>query len=65
MTQFNELPQQLQEQIKQISESDKYNLNPQTLYQNIYNSTGSYSKLSEIFEVPLKLIKEIKELSQW
>jgi len=64
MRPYSKTPQQLQEKIRKISELDKFELNPKTLYQNIYNSTGTYSKLAEIFEVPIELVQEIKELSK-
>lgn len=50
----------IRKQLEEICEKDGYGLNPETLYQNILKSTGTSKKLSEIFEVPEKLIKEIK-----
>lgn len=64
MLPFNKIPQHLQTQIEKIGKSDKFGINPETIYRNIFNSTGPHSKLAEIFEVPLQLVKEIKELSK-
>ena len=61
MRKFEDLPKELQEQIEDICELDPYGLSPQTLYTNVYNSSGSYEKLAEIFEVMLSLVKKIKE----
>jgi len=40
----------------------KNKLSPQSLYNNIYNSTGTLEQLQEIFEVPKSIIKKIKHL---
>ena len=61
MKKFEELPKELQIQIEDICDLDPYGLSPNTLYKNIYTSSGSYAKLAEIFEVMPSLVKAIKE----
>lgn len=61
MKKFEELEQSLQNQIIDICNDDLYNLNPEFLYINIFNSNGNTQTLSKVFEVPETLIIEIKE----
>ena len=42
----------------------KDTLNPETLYNNIKNSTGTDKKLAEIFDVSVDLVQRIKEISE-
>lgn len=61
MKKFEDLSKELQEQIEDICDLDPYGLSPKTLYKNVYNSSGSYEKLAEIFEIMPSLVKKIKE----
>ncbi len=61
MLDFEELEISLQKQIIDICEDDPYNLDPKTLYRNIFNSKGDIQTLSKVFEVPELLIIQIKE----
>ena len=61
MKKFEELKESLQNQIIDICKDDEYNLNPEFLYTNILNSTGSTQTLSKVFEVPEILVIKIKE----
>jgi len=61
MKEFEDLPKELQIQIEDISDLDPYGLSPKTLYKNVYNSTGSYEQLANIFEIMPSLVKAIKE----
>ena len=61
MKKFEELNKDLQNQIIEICKDDAYNLNPEFLYMNIFNSTGHTQTLSKVFEVPETLIIKIKE----
>jgi len=56
--------QKLQEIIDKSEQSKEPNkrLSPQSLYNNIYNSTGTLSTLSKLFEVPETLVKKIKHI---
>ncbi len=56
MLDFEELEISLQKQIIDICKEDPYNLNPKTLYRNIFNSKGDIQTLSKVFEVPELLI---------
>lgn len=61
MKKFEELDKPLQNQIIDICKDDPYNLNPEFLYMNIFNSTGNIQTLSKVFEVTEQLIIKIKE----
>ena len=61
MKKFDELDESLQNEIIDICKDDIYDLNPEFLYMNIFNSTGHTQTLSKVFEVPEKLIIKIKE----
>ena len=61
MKEYELLEAVLKKKIEAVCETDPYGLSPQTLYKNIYHSTGSYEKLSKIFEVLPSLVKAIKE----
>lgn len=61
MLDFEELEISLQKQIIDICEDDPYNLDPKTLYRNIFNSKGDIQTLSKVFEVSELLIIQIKE----
>ncbi|MDF1876742.1 hypothetical protein JHD47_02805 [Sulfurimonas sp. SAG-AH-194-L11] len=62
MKEYEDLPRELKMKIEEICELDPYGqLSPQTLYGNIYHSTGSYEQLSMIFEVSPSLVRAIKE----
>jgi len=61
MKEFEDLPKELQERIEDICDLDPYGLSPNTLYKNVYNSTGSYVELAKIFEIIPSLVKAIKE----
>ena len=61
MLDFEELEISLQKQIIDICEDDPYNLDPKTLYRNIFNSKGDIQTLLKVFEVSELLIIEIKE----
>lgn len=61
MLDFEDLETSLQKQIINICEDDTYNLDPKTLYRNIFNSKGDIQTLSKVFEVSELLIIQIKE----
>ncbi len=61
MLDFEDLETSLQKQIIDICEDDEYNLDPKTLYRNIFNSKGDIQTLSKVFEVAELLIIQIKE----
>jgi hypothetical protein len=61
MKPYDELDPRLQTWIQSICDEDQYGLRPQTLYNNIALSTGDEKTLASLFEVPLGLIRKIKE----
>ena len=61
MKKFKELEESLQNELIDICKDDAYNLNPEFLYMNIFNSSGNIQTLSKVFEVSEILIDRIKE----
>ncbi|MFX4211982.1 hypothetical protein ACOL2Y_06215 [Aliarcobacter butzleri] len=61
MKKFKELEESLQNELIDICKDDPYNLNPEFLYMNIFNSSGNIQTLSKVFEVSEILIDKIKE----
>lgn len=61
MKKFKELEESLQNELINICKDDPYNLNPEFLYMNIFNSSGNIQTLSKVFEVSEILIDRIKE----
>ena len=59
---YEHIPYEIKEQLELICLYDPYGLNPRTLFYNIYSSSGSYEKLAKIYDVPLSLVRRIKEL---
>lgn len=60
MKKFIELDISIQNELIEVSKSDEYQLNPEFLYINIYNSRGTTKLLAKIFEVEEELIRKIK-----
>lgn len=63
MKDYENADERVKEWLEEIVEEDEYGLKPESLYNNILNSTGEEKTLSEIFAVPVGLIRAIKELS--
>lgn len=63
---FENTDKRLQIKLIEICSKDPYplKLKPKTLYKNILASTGSYEVLGRIFDVPIEVVKEIKESSK-
>ena len=61
MKDYEDLPRELKQNIQEICDYDPYGLSPNTLYKNIYHSSGSYIELAKIFEVMPSLVRAIKE----
>lgn len=60
MKEYDTLPRELKKEIEEICELDPYGLSPQTLYANVYHSSGSHLQLSKIFDVSPSLVRAIK-----
>ena len=61
MIDYKDLNTNIKNWLEEIASDDPYGLNPETLYRNIYSSTGDDKTLSKIFEVPVGLVRAIKE----
>ncbi|MDP3266170.1 MAG: hypothetical protein Q8M39_05010 [Sulfuricurvum sp.] len=61
MKDYEDLEDEVKQELEAISDNDPYGLSPKTLFKNILCSTGDDETLSKIFEVPLSLVKRIKE----
>jgi len=61
MKDYEELEDEVKQELEAIADNDPYGLSPKTLYKNILCSTGNDETLSKIFEVPLSLMKRIKQ----
>lgn len=53
--------EELKKKLEELIKDDPYGLRAETLYRNIMSSTGTDEKLSEIFNVPVEIVKEIKD----
>ena len=62
MRDYEELDKDLKEWLEDIVAEDEYGLQAESLYNNILNSTGDEKSLSEIFAVPVSLVRAIHEL---
>lgn len=60
MKKFTQLDVSIQNELIKVCKSDDYQLNPEFLYINIYNSRGTTKMLAKIFDVEENLIKDIK-----
>jgi len=61
MKEYEDLDESLRREIQSVCESDPYGLHPETLYKNIYHSSGDANMLAKIFEVTPSLVKAIKD----
>ena len=61
MKDYEEIDESLKEQLEDIVAEDEYGLQAKSLYNNILHSSGTDEKLSELFAVPVSLVRAIKE----
>lgn len=61
---YENIDNQIKDELMVICKTDEFGLNPESLYQNICRSVGDVNKLAELFEVDVELIKKIKEINQ-
>jgi len=64
MKKFEDLDDALKKELEEIVKEDPYGLNQETLYMNIYSSSGTVTALAEIFDVKASLIRKIKSLGR-
>jgi len=57
---INNLDEQLKRDLEEAVKLDRYNLKAETLYKNIYNSSGPITTLAEIFKVKASVVRKIK-----
>jgi hypothetical protein len=60
MKKYEDLDEELKQELEDVVKSDRYGLRAETLYKNIYNSKGVITKLAEIFAVRSSLVRKIK-----
>ena len=64
MIDYDDLNTNIKNWLEEIVQEDEHGLRAGTLYKNIYNSTGDEKQLSQLFEVPVGLIRAIKDLKK-
>ena len=60
MKKFEDLNEKLKQEIEDIVKEDPFGLNAETLYKNIYNSSGPVEVLAELFNVSTMLVYKIR-----
>ena len=60
MKKYEDLDESIKLELEEVIKNDPYRLKPETLYKNIYNSTGPIATLAEIFDVSVLLVGKIK-----
>ena len=58
---YEDKEERVKEWLEEIVSHDEYGLRAETLYYNILHSSGTDEKLSELFAVPIGLVRLIKE----
>lgn len=62
MKEYEDADKRVKEWLEEIVSEDAYGLQVKTLYDHILHSTVDEKTLSELFAVPVGLIRAIKEL---
>ena len=62
MKKFEDIDENIKEWLEDIAAEDEYGLQAKSLYKNILHSTGDEKSLSELFAVPVGLIRAIHDL---
>ena len=60
MKKYEDLDETLKLELEEAVKSDRYGLRAETLYKNIFNSTGPITTLAAIFEVKASVVRRIK-----
>lgn len=58
---YEDLEDEVKQELEAIADNDPHGLSPKALYNDILCLTGSDEALAKIFEVPLSLVKKIKQ----
>ena len=61
MKNYENADKRVKEWLEDIVAEDEYGLQAESLYNSILNSTGDEKSLSELFAVPIGLIRVIKK----
>ena len=61
MIDYENLNTNIKNWLEEIVQEDEHGLRAETLYRNIYNSSGDERQLAQIFDVPVGLVKAIKD----
>lgn len=59
---YEDVAPQIKEWLEDIVSTDEYGLQAESLYKNILHSSGTDEKLSELFAVPVGLVRAIHNL---
>ena len=60
MKNYKDLDDELKKELEDAVLLDPFGLGADTLYQNIFNSTGPITTLAQIFEVKASVVRKIK-----
>lgn len=61
---YKNVPEDIKTQLKDEINKINDNQNPENLYNNIVNSTGTVGVISNLFELPFGLVMKIRELNK-
>ena len=61
MTEYKDLDDALKFELEEAVKSDRYGLQAETLYKNIFNSSGPITTLATIFDVKASIVRKIKD----
>ena len=61
---YKNVPEDIKTQLKDEINKINDNQNPENLYTNIVNSTGTVGVISNLFELPFGLVMKIRELNK-
>ena len=61
---YNDLPENLREQIQKEIDSINDNQQPENLYNNIISSSGTVGSIANIFGLPFGLVMKIRDINK-
>lgn len=64
MIEYEYLPAYIQEQLEEIADANEFDITEaETIYNGIRSAIGTNEKLAVLYEVPVELVEEIKEIN--
>ena len=64
MIEYEYLPADLQEQLEEVADANEFDITEaETIYNGIRNAAGTNEKLAVLYEVPIELVEEIKDIN--